>query len=242
MKLTTVVPSTARLLYRNSSLEIYFLYYNPTSPLSRYGVVSDYTAQTTIGIANINQLYEDGIKKTGTTYSYPMYGNIHRNIEFLPDSRVNIWTNVYSLNYASEHGQIPASYDRCRTLYPELLPELQEEGYIFGGWYYDASFSNPTTEFDIISSDTTLYAKWEEQPNRSLDVTYNSSKIIDSAEVTPPVTVSYNGSTIASLNAGDAKTLQCNGKVMASDVVIGDKTLQCNGKLMASDVVVEVGE
>lgn len=51
-----------------------------------------------------------------------------------------------------------------------------------------------------------------------LDVTYNSTKIIDSLEVTPPVTVTYNGSTIATLNEGDTKTLQCNGKVMLSDV------------------------
>lgn len=75
----------------------------------------------------------------------------------------------------------------------------------------------------------------------AMDVTYNSQKIIDGLEVTLPVDVTYNGSTIATLNAGDTKTLQCNGKVMASNVGIGDKTLQCNGKLMASDVVVEVG-
>lgn len=74
-----------------------------------------------------------------------------------------------------------------------------------------------------------------------LDVTYNGSKIIDSEEVTPPVAVTYNGSTIATLNEGDTKTLSCNGKVMQSDVIIGGKTLQCNGKVMASDVVVEVG-
>lgn len=75
----------------------------------------------------------------------------------------------------------------------------------------------------------------------TLNVTYNSQKIIDSLEVTPPVTVTYNGSTIATLNAGDTETLQCNGKVMASNIGIGDKTLQCNGKLMASDVTIEVG-
>lgn len=74
----------------------------------------------------------------------------------------------------------------------------------------------------------------------NLNVTYNSQKIIDGLEVTPPVPITYNGSTIATLNAGDTKTLQCNGKVMASNIGIGDKTLQCNGKLMASDVVVEV--
>lgn len=74
----------------------------------------------------------------------------------------------------------------------------------------------------------------------AMDVTYNSQKIIDSLEVTPPVDITYNGSTIATLNAGDTKTLQCNGKVMASDVVIGSKTLNCNGKLMQGDIVVEL--
>lgn len=75
----------------------------------------------------------------------------------------------------------------------------------------------------------------------TLDVIYNGSKIVDTAEITLPVGISYNGSTIAELNSEGAKTLRCNGKLMASDVVIGDKTLQCNGNVMASDVVVSVG-
>ena len=74
----------------------------------------------------------------------------------------------------------------------------------------------------------------------AMDVTYNGTKIIDSLEVTPPVDVTYNGSTIATLNAGNTKTLQCNGKVMASNIGIGGKTLQCSGKLMTSDIVVEL--
>lgn len=53
-----------------------------------------------------------------------------------------------------------------------------------------------------------------------LNVTYNSTKIIDSLKVTPLVSVTYNGSTIATLNFGDTKTLQCSGKVMASDIVV----------------------
>ena len=74
----------------------------------------------------------------------------------------------------------------------------------------------------------------------AMDVTYNGTKIIDSLEVTPPVDVTYNGSTIATLNAGNTKTLQCNGKVMVSNISIGGKTLQCSGKLMTSDIVVEL--
>ena len=54
------------------------------------------------------------------------------------------------------------------------------------------------------------------------------------------MSVTYNDSTIATLNDGGIKTLRCNGKVMVSDVVIGSKTLNCNGKLMQGDIVVEL--
>lgn len=90
------------------------------------------------------------------------------------------------------------------------------------------------------TTDLTFYVVSGGSAGSILNVTYNFTKIIDSLEVTLPVSVTYNGNTIATLNAGDTKTLQCNGKVMTSDIVIGGKTLQCNGKLMASNVVVEV--
>ena len=70
-------------------------------------------------------------------------------------------------------------------------------------------------------------------------ISYNGNEI-SAVDETAPVSVTYNNTTIATLNDGDTKTLGCHGKVMVSDVVIGSKTLHCNGKLMQGDIVVEL--
>lgn len=66
-------------------------------------------------------------------------------------------------------------------------------------------------------------------------ITYNGA-VISEAEETVPVTVQYHGSTIATLGAGESRTLSCGGKYMRSDLIIGSKTLSCGGKRMASDL------
>ncbi len=66
-------------------------------------------------------------------------------------------------------------------------------------------------------------------------ITYNGA-VISEAEETAPVTVRYHGSTIATLGAGESRTLSCGGKYMRSDLIIGSKTLSCGGKKMASDI------
>jgi|GEM_PF-2170161 len=66
-------------------------------------------------------------------------------------------------------------------------------------------------------------------------ITYNGA-VISEGEETAPVTVQYHGSTIATLGAGESKTLSCGGKYMRSDLIIGSKTLSCGGKRMASDI------
>lgn len=70
-------------------------------------------------------------------------------------------------------------------------------------------------------------------------ISYNGNEI-SAVDETASVSVTYNNTTIATLNDGDTKTLGCHGKVMVSDVVIGSKTLNCNGKLMQGDIVVEL--
>ena len=40
------------------------------------------------------------------------------------------------------------------------LPILDEEGYEFGGWYYDEEFTLPANSGDKLTSNTKLYAKW----------------------------------------------------------------------------------
>lgn len=106
----------------------------------------------------------------------------------------------------------------------------------YDGLSYSVGATTPdipyeTTLLDESSTaDVTVYVVPKGGGGSTLDVTYNGSKIIDSEEVTPPVTVTYNGSTIASLNAGDTKTLDILGsdnkpKILATPIVIGGKTI-----------------
>ena len=39
-----------------------------------------------------------------------------------------------------------------------------KEGMVFSGYFYDAEFTKPVSERDVISEDTTIYIKWEEAP------------------------------------------------------------------------------
>lgn len=47
------------------------------------------------------------------------------------------------------------------TCIPANLPNLKVEGYVFLGWFYDENFTKRAFVADIISSDITLYAKFE---------------------------------------------------------------------------------
>lgn len=44
------------------------------------------------------------------------------------------------------------------------LPTLKKAGYSFLGWYLDAEYTTPYTADYVFTSDTTLYAKWTEEP------------------------------------------------------------------------------
>ena len=58
-----------------------------------------------------------------------------------------------------------------KTLTKEQLPELTKEGYVFGGWYINASFEGSQISFPYsVKSDITLYAKWDYE---KYSITYN---------------------------------------------------------------------
>lgn len=42
----------------------------------------------------------------------------------------------------------------------ESLPSISASGYTFEGWYYDANFTKEAKVNDVLTSDVTLYAKW----------------------------------------------------------------------------------
>ena len=245
---TTEYPRTARM--RVSQLDSSALYISvnnanyTTTPVSAYARSS--ATEVNILCGDSIYIYRNGLRVGTGTYHLDLQPlqKVAFAKSFFSDTvdSVIIYdnaTNYHTLFFETEHGTKPNPQFLLKLV---VTPEMSDDEYDFKGWFYEPTFETQAQFDDTLTSDTTLYAKWEESGGGGamLDVTYGGTKIIDSLEVTPPVAVTYDGSTIATLNAGDTKTLQCNGKVMASDVVIGDKTLQCNGKLMASDVVVEV--
>ncbi len=69
--------------------------------------------------------------------------------------------NTYSITFERNgHGLQPEALNQANAL-PENLPVLEEEGYIFKGWYLDEQFLNKAQGGTEISSDTILFAKWE---------------------------------------------------------------------------------
>lgn len=72
------------------------------------------------------------------------------------------WTpNDYYVSFVTEHGDPPTSQNVKYNGTATDPGTLTEEGYTFDGWYTDDTY---TTKFDFtkpITSNTTVYAKWE---------------------------------------------------------------------------------
>ncbi|MDE7213721.1 MAG: InlB B-repeat-containing protein, partial [Anaeroplasmataceae bacterium] len=71
------------------------------------------------------------------------------------------WTKLYHVSFETNgHGNAVEEIKNVLVL-PEELPNLEEEGYEFVGWFLDEDFTMPAVVSSPIKEDTTLYAKWE---------------------------------------------------------------------------------
>lgn len=69
------------------------------------------------------------------------------------------WEELYKIEFEiNGHGSKPDSISDVMAI-PELST-LEENGYIFGGWYLDEELTQVAEEGASISKNTTLYAKW----------------------------------------------------------------------------------
>lgn len=68
----------------------------------------------------------------------------------------------YQVTYNTEISTAPSNLKDVTNL-PNTLPVLTFEGYIFKGWYLDSNYEVVATPGMALSSDVTLYAKWEEE-------------------------------------------------------------------------------
>lgn len=80
------------------------------------------------------------------------------------DARVNLSFEPYRKGYKPANLFVKSI--------PDELPILEEEGYEFGGWYYDEEFTKPVSSGDKLTADTKLYAKWT---LITYSITYNTN-------------------------------------------------------------------
>ncbi|MDE7095149.1 MAG: MBL fold metallo-hydrolase, partial [Anaeroplasmataceae bacterium] len=80
-------------------------------------------------------------------------------IKFSPSETEETYSIVF---VDGGHGVAPTTITETKSL-PDPLPVLDnEEGWKFKGWYFDDKYERQANPGDPISSDTKLYAQWEE--------------------------------------------------------------------------------
>ena len=122
------------------------------------------------------------------------------------------WTaNDYEVSFITEHGDAPASQNVTYNGTATDPGELRAEGYTFGGWYTDNTY---TTEFDFntqITSDTKVYAKWTAKDYEVSFITEHgnapaSQNVPYNKTATYPGELTEDGYTFIGWYADDART------------------------------------
>ena len=144
------------------------------------------------------------------------------------------WTaNDYEVSFITEHGNAPASQNVKYNGTAGNPGKLSAEGYTFDGWYAD---ENRTIEFDFtkpITSNTTVYAKWEKNApvlpdTYALNVS-GAFVYVDGVDVTAPA-----GDTTLQLEKDASVRLVADPDRMPSGMVF-DRWTILNGALNADD-------
>ena len=144
------------------------------------------------------------------------------------------WTaNDYKVSFVTEHVDAPASQNVKYNGTASDPGKLKEEGYTFIGWYTDETY---TKEFDFtkpITSNTTVYAKWEKNApvlpdTYALNVS-GAFVYVDGVDVTAPA-----GDTTLQLEKDASVRLVADPDRMPSGMVF-DRWTILNGALNADD-------
>lgn len=183
-----------------------------------------------IGMRRTNGGNTENVVVTGTgawktichvfTATSDMSGQIEV-VENGPDSTQHTWY-TRNVTIKDTDGQ---GYDGDQLgFYAEV-----QDGYKWDGWYSGDTkvSSNQYYLRNVAGSDVSLQARAVPTTKR-LTVNYGGANVIDQ-QVTPPVSVIYDGTEIASINSAETKTLNIlkGGlpKILASPIIIGDKKL-----------------
>ena len=169
------------------------------------------------------------------------YADENRTIEFDFTKPITGDTTIYAkwtandceVSFVTEHGDAPTSQNVPYNEPAKDPGELMAEGYTFFGWYTDETY---TKEFDFtkpITSNTTVYAKWEKNAPVLPD-TYELNVsgafvYVDGVDVTAPA-----GDTSLQLEKDVSVRLVADPDRMPSGMVF-DRWTILNGALNADD-------
>ena len=169
------------------------------------------------------------------------YADENRTIEFDFTKPITSNTTVYAkwtakdyeVSFITEHGKTPTSQNVKYNGTATNPGELTEDGYTFIGWYTDETY---TKEFDFtkpITSNTTVYAKWEKNApvlpdTYALNVS-GAFVYVDGVDVTAPA-----GDTSFQLEKDASVRLVADPDRMPSGMVF-DRWTILNGALNADD-------
>ncbi len=110
---------------------------------------------------------------------------------------------TYMVFFDSQGG----SYCQYITDIPEntkiTLPTPTKEGYIFGGWYEDADYTNQFSSWETVTTSMLLYAKWNKKPIRTAKAEYIGDPVVINNAVDKKdivVTVTFSDGTTAILD------------------------------------------
>jgi uncharacterized repeat protein (TIGR02543 family) len=132
--------------------------------------------------------------------------------------------NTYTITYNSNGGSsIPQTSDA--TQLPNPLPTPTKDNHTFLGWYYDSDFTNEAFAGDPLTSDVTLYAKWE---LNTYTITFNSNggttipDIEEATELPDPLPIpTKSGYTFVNWYYDSAFTQKANaGDTLESNVTL----------------------
>ncbi len=166
------------------------------------------------------------------------YADENRTIEFDFNTQITSNTTVYAkwtakdyeVSFVTEHGKTPTSQSVPYNKTADDPGKLTAEGYTFIGWYADDA---RTKEFNFsthITSNTTVYAKWEKNaPNTYVLNVSGAFVYVDGVDVTAPA-----GDTTLPLEKDASVRLVADPDRMPSGMVF-DRWTILNGALNADD-------
>ncbi|AIO17971.1 Peptidyl-prolyl cis-trans isomerase B [Candidatus Izimaplasma bacterium HR1] len=78
------------------------------------------------------------------------------------DSEGHLVTNEYEITFVSNGGSVVGSINVEGLVTTSLPEDPTKEGYTFAGWYVEENFQTLVSDGITVTTDTTLYARWED--------------------------------------------------------------------------------